>query len=461
MERGRRRTSKSLLAALIAVGGVLLLPGSAPGYVITVTTTADEYTDPGPGTGCSLREAVEVANNATATDPFSFGGCTSANDPFFPLDEIRLPASSYTLTLDGVDDTNAAGDLDILNEGLNILGQATTGPTTIDGGTSDGDTVDDRVIDFHPSAADGATEDLGLTGLVITGGTTTGIGGGIRINGPPGVGETITADLSLLTVTGNTATSPGGATPGLGGGVANQMGEDVDISDSTISGNTAAGSGGGVDTGGGTDPADTQFENVTVSNNTADSDASDTGSGGGVAVRLAGATGTFYNTIVAGNFDLSATTVAPDCNANPMTSGGYNLVGSLANCTWTTATGDLLGMPAGLAPLALIPGAGLSTVLAHDLVPGSLAREAGNPAPVGGPVGTCGVLAQNFGPRPQGPRCDIGSVEADFIPPVAMPAPLVSPPPQTTQTKCKKKKKKRGRAAASAGCKKKKKKKKG
>ncbi len=74
-------------------------------------------------------------------------------------------------------------------------------------------------------------------------------------------------------------------------------------------------------------------------------------------------------------------------------------------------------MPAGLAPLALIPGAGLGTVLAHDLTPTSLARDAGNPAPVGGPLGTCEPTAQNFGTRPQGPRCDIGAVEADVVVP--------------------------------------------
>lgn len=326
--------------------------------------------------------------------------------------------------------------------------------------------MDDRVIDFHPSAASGPVLDLGLTGLVITGGTTTGAGGGIRINGPPAMGESIAASLSLLTVTGNTATSPGGATPGLGGGIENQAGNNVLISESTISGNSAAGAGGGVDTSGGADPADTRFENVTVSNNTADSDASDTGSGGGVAIRLAGASATFYNTILAGNFDASPTgTVAPDCTG-PLASGGYDLVGNTSNCTWAAGTGDQLNVPAGLAPLALIPGAGLGTVLAHDLVPGSLARDAANPAT---PVDdmdptTCGFLAQNFGPRPQGPRCDVGSVEADFIPPPSAggstSSPLTAAPPPATpaprRKKCKKKRRPAGGAVAAAKkCKKK------
>ena len=56
-----------------------------------------------------------------------------------------------------------------------------------------------------------------------------------------------------------------------------------------------------------------------------------------------------------------------------------------ANCDgMAIATGDVRDVPAGLAPLALIPGAGLGMVLAHDLLPTSPARDAGNPAPWAG-----------------------------------------------------------------------------
>ena len=95
-----------------------------------------------------------------------------------------------------------------------------------------------------------------------------------------------------------------------------------------------------------------------------------------------------------------------------------------------------------------------SRIDAHDLTPTSLARDAGNPAPVGGPLGTCEPTAQNFGTRPRGPRCDIGAVEADVVPTGGG-----GPAPGAKKKKCKKKKGKSAAAAKKKKCKKKKKKK--
>ena len=363
--------------------------------------------------------------------------------------------------------TTSDGDLDVLTEPLSLLGQAPSGPTTIDGDADDADATDDRVIHVHPSVADFAGEDFGATGLVIRDGApAVGFGGGISIvgplDGPPppsGSGEAMTVGLSLITFTANRARAGGG-----GGAIYAETAEQVRVINSTISGNNAEGPGGGIDANGTTtNQTLVQLENATVSNNTADAEAGagGGGDGGGINARGTGGSMTLYNTIVAGNADLTpAGPVAPDCTGT-LTSGGYNLIGNLANCDGLPiGTGDIRDMPAGLAPLALIPGAGLSTVLAHDLTPTSLARDAGNPAPVGGPLGTCEPLAQNFGPRPQGPRCDIGAVEAD---PVAAPPP---PGPGSTakKKKCKKKKKKKSKSLAATakkkkkGCKKKKKK---
>ncbi|MGZ5326318.1 MAG: CSLREA domain-containing protein [Solirubrobacterales bacterium] len=413
----------------------LVVPAAASAAEVTVTTTADEFGENPDPANCGLREAVEAANGTGA-----FGGCQTETVGGMPIDTdldiIYLPDPNYALTVDGVEDLNAAGDLDVRNEGLSILGQNTAGPSTIDGNAADLDLVDDRVIEVHASAANGPTEDFGATGLTITfGRAPTGEGGGgIYINGPPAMGETFTVDLSLTTFTRNAAT--------LGGAIENESGEDLGISDSTISNNTASGTGGGVDTNGlVADPATTTFENVTVTNNRADSDTDDSGSGGGVVARLSGGNLTSYNTIIGGNFDDSPTgTVAPDCFGDgTLTSGGYNLIGNTANCPISAGTGDLRDISPNLAGLALIPGAGLGTVRAHDLLSGSPARDAGNPAAPGGPLGTCGVLAQNFGPRPQGPACDIGSVEADFIPPVAGAiAPLTVAESPAVKKKCKK-----------------------
>ena len=201
-----KRRLMVVLGALAAVA--LRVPGAASAAVFNVTTTADEY---GEGPGAPVRSArrFEAAN----TDG-SFGGCSAADAN---ADLIHLPAPTYVLTRDGVDDTNVNGDLDVLTEPLSLLGQAPSGPTTIDGDADDADATDDRVIHVHPSVADFAGEDFGATGLVIRGGAPAGFGGGISIvgplDGPPppsGSGEAMTVGLSLITFTANRARAGGG-----------------------------------------------------------------------------------------------------------------------------------------------------------------------------------------------------------------------------------------------------------
>ena len=129
-----------------------------------------------------------------------------------------------------------------------LLGQAPSGPTTIDGDADDADATDDRVIHVHPSVADFAGEDFGATGLVIRGGAPAGFGGGISIvgplDGPPppsGSGEAMTVGLSLITFTANRARAGGG-----GGAIYAETAEQVRVINSTISGNNAEGPGGGI-----------------------------------------------------------------------------------------------------------------------------------------------------------------------------------------------------------------------
>lgn len=397
--------------ACLTIGAACALlsgPSVASALTVTVTTGADEYGENADAAHCGLREAVEAAN----TDG-DFGGCVTKTIGGTPgdadFDQVVLPLSAYTLNRDGVDDTNDSGDLDVLNERLDILGQATTGPTTL-AGDSDG-SGDDRILEIHASAAGTLPPAFQGTGLIFYAGRAGSAGGGaINIAGPAAMGDDLTVVLGLTSFTSNSAA--------FGGAIENQGGT-LKINNSTLSGNAANGNGGGVDTS--TAAATSQFENVTISADSADFDGNGSGSGGGVSAQLSG-TATFYNTIVAGNNDFSPSgTIAPDCieiAGGVLDSVNNNLIGSTAGpCGIDVGAGDLQNLSAGLAPLAYIPGAGLSTVLAHDLLPGSPARDAGNPAPPGGPLGTCGTLAQNFGPRPQGPACDIGSVEADFIPP--------------------------------------------
>ncbi len=75
---------------LISTGMRPLNPTVPSTVTIIVTTTADEWTDPGPETGCALREAIRAAGNHA-----SFGGCTFSGSGEIT---IVVPAGTYTLT---------------------------------------------------------------------------------------------------------------------------------------------------------------------------------------------------------------------------------------------------------------------------------------------------------------------------------------------------------------------------
>ena len=249
--------------------------------------------------------------------------------------------------------------------------------------------------------------DVVISGVTVQNGyTSTGLGGGIWINGGSliltdaivinnqadgGGGIGTSAPLTLLrsVVSDNTSTNSLGSASGGGvyisfsaadtqiiastisnntsdysaGGILN-LGSSTAIVNSTISGNATDVFGGGLANGGGSS-SNVTLSNVTVSGNTAVA-------GGGVVntngvVRLS-------NTIVAGNSDLGS---APDCGEQTIHSDGYNLIGSTVGCSFVPATGDILDQgAAGLGPLT-DNGGGSPT---HALLPGSRAIESGNPA---------------------------------------------------------------------------------
>jgi hypothetical protein len=200
--------------------------------------------------------------------------------------------TSASLTIAGSDDTNAAGDLDVLAGGpLRIVGTG-AGPSTI------GQTVVERVLNLVAGS-------LTLERVVISGGRALGagvdgFGGGILAR----TGTQLA--LTQTTVSGNTAVQ--------GGGIANgtrtigDRGGTVVIRDSTVSANSAtASSGGGMGAGGiGNVNGTTSIVNSTVSGN-----ASAGSRGGGV-----------YNEAieVASVVDIVSSTIADNGG-----SGGGNL----------------------------------------------------------------------------------------------------------------------------------------
>ena len=124
----------------------------APGATIEVTTTNDELdlvADP----TCSLREAVESANENSAT-----GGCPKGQEN--KVDVIELGAEEYELDIPTDDDQlNENGDLDV----------RAGGDVTIRGKGSDESRIitslDDRIIDFNDSG-----QVLSLERLEVSGG---------------------------------------------------------------------------------------------------------------------------------------------------------------------------------------------------------------------------------------------------------------------------------------------------
>jgi CSLREA domain-containing protein len=216
---------------------------------------------------------------------------------------------------------------------------------------------------------------------------------------PRGAG--LYADYDGVDVTGTAIVSNTASVDG--GGV--YASANITLTNSTVSGNAAHGSGAGFFQSGCCNLAgpSSRLNNVTVAHNTADADGDGTGDAGGLQVN--GGVLTTTNSIIAGNRDLGGQ--APDCTGT-LTSAGYNLIGSTAGCTLSgTLLGDMVNMPAGLGVLGDYGGA----TWTMPLLPGSPARDAGNPAAPGGSDTACALVDQRGLARPDGPRCDLGAVE--------------------------------------------------
>lgn len=251
--------------------------GDAQAAAITVNTATDDF---GSNlTNCSLREAIESANNDA-----DFGGCdaTGIYNPAI-TDVITLPAiaanSFFTLTRVGTDDSNNSGDLDIAGN-VNINGVSATN-TLIRGNVNDPD--DERHRLMHIISGNVVLNDLTLRDGLEDGSTAA---GGLRI----GQNESIVT-LNRVTVTANTA-------GGNAGGILNRG--TLNINDSLISNNETVSSdngGGGIfNSLGGT----VTINNSRILNNTVNSSGTGSANGGGIYNDI-GATLTLTNSVVDGN----------------------------------------------------------------------------------------------------------------------------------------------------------------
>ena len=268
----------------------------------------------------SLREAINLAN-ANPDDPDTI----TAN-----------LTGTILLTVGGVEDANAGGDLDI------------RGSVSIRGPGADKLTVNanglDRVFDVQAPAGYFIT----ITGLTITGGSAGGpggnaAGGGVfnlaselvlaRVaivgnhadNGGAGGGISSnggTLNISDSTIAGNTATNVGGLT--VGGG-------RLILSNSTVSGNIANNFSGGINTG--ADRVDIRNSTITANNGG--------GGTGGYNIFPGSAIVTLLSTIVAGNIGAGS----QDVGGTLQTTSANNLIGNSTGMTGISngTNGNLIG----------------------------------------------------------------------------------------------------------------------
>lgn len=352
--------------ALALFAAAMASPGAAGAAIITPNTTADQFnTDPA---NCSLREAVDAANdNSNAQAP----GCPPGDAT---PDTIQLAPGTYELTIPPVADNVASGDLE--NTAALIVEGLPGGPVTIDANQID------RIFQ-----AFGA---LTIDGVTLTGGfvesppplNTT--GGAIAASG----GTSVT--LIDTAVVGNRA-------DGSGGGL--NVPGPVSLTNVTISGNTSTESGGGGIQVSGSNTL--TLDHVTITDNHAVTNGTMSGGNfaGGVSLPNP-ATGTIHNSIVIGNTENSSPDDEPNCEGM-LTSGGGNILGSIAGCTITPAGTDEANVAdAGLGPLADYGGPSLT----HAVLLGSTAIDQGiNPCQATDQRGvTRGVVA--------GP-CEAGAYE--------------------------------------------------
>ena len=273
-------------ALLVAFGGGAQQAHAAP-VTFTVTTVTDEVltnplgTDCVSASGCSLRAALEAADNRGAD-------VTTINVP---------DALGYNL------DPNL-GALQVGAVSGEIVHISGTHEVAINQAAGCTETVlrSCMVFFLDPGGIGGIT--VSISGLTIEGGHTANVGGGGGILGGSLSAASDTTTLSNSVVTGNTAT--GG--PAGGGGISYAHGS-LTVSNSDFVANHAVGG-----SGGGIDFVDTAVEanTLTVTNSVFSLNTSTaTLNGGGGAIHLQGAGSTYSVTGTLFNGNTASAATAP------------------------------------------------------------------------------------------------------------------------------------------------------
>ena len=418
----RRRARGSVLSHHWTACAAAVVALSTVGLVVATPASAQ------PPVGCTTAALVTAISNANSsgggtldltadctytltTGPFSDGsgppdglpvitgattihgnGATITRGTSAPAFRLVEVASSGSLTADhltlshgsegggGVNQIALLGGGGIDNNGSVTITYSTVSDNT---STSDGGGIENRgaMTLTNSTVSDNST---GRAGLPFNGG---------------GIDNSGTMTITNSTVSGNQSTANGG---GIENGGFNNAGGTMTIANSTVAGNSATGvqatSGGGVDNFRGT----LTLTNSTVAGNSATFTFHGGDDLGGGGIGSTGVMLTLTSTIVANNLDGNCYRRQPQVIA---VDGGYNL-DSDGTCGLALSS-DKSGVNPNLLPLGTYGGPTLT-----------MEPQASSPAIDAIPPGTngCGTTIttdQRGVTRPQGPGCDIGSVEVE------------------------------------------------
>ena len=411
-------------------------------HVNTLVDEDDGTSDPGIGTGTSLREAVDQANRTTGADTITFDAAvfTTGSRILLTLGQMDI-IESLTITGLGsdiviidaqdssrilfIDDGSGIPDLDVqltgmtltrgmasfseyggailTHENLTIADMLIAGNDAYRGGGiySDGSmTVTGSTFSENDGNKHGGgifnIGTLTVTGSLFSNNRADGYlarGGGIFNQGTLTVtdsnfsgnyaenigGGIVCGGSGAMTITGSTFV--GNRSYVKGGAIGNMKRGDATIVGSTISGNTAGNGGGIYNLGNPTDGGFMTIHSSTITNNYANGIHNDVGTSGNTGAV------TMYNTIVAGNIAYSGASGDIKEYTPSSVSGSNNLIGDA-----DSAGGLIHGIDGNIVGNAGVGTIDISTVLytiladnggptwTHALMSGSPAVDAGSNA---------------------------------------------------------------------------------
>jgi hypothetical protein len=306
----KRRHRTLLGISIAAVCSLALAPAAMADFVVNNfgdgddaefgVTTLDGTCDTvaGPPVVCTLRAAIEEADNTPAADTITFG-VTGLHPTGSPLD-INTP-----MTIDG-NGSGIAGtviDGNDANRIFSVVSGASPSVTFKDLRLQNGHVT---LPDLGGGSAINSAAPINLTNATVTSNDVTGTGpgsGAIAVSANSG-----TVSLTDSTVSGNTISSSGNNS---GAGIDTTVGQAaLTLTRTTVSGNAitagTATAGGGIAAGNPTSNPDLNITDSTISGNTLNSGTSFGTVGGGIVVAGAG-TQRIVNSTVSGNTAGSGT----------------------------------------------------------------------------------------------------------------------------------------------------------